>query len=103
MNNKPQNPYSHCGSKWHSIFMCNEYHNLYYDNYEPLPKFYPKANSDKDNNVSHEHAFVNLNSDTTKSDSNVIIGFYWKKKTSAVNVNKMSRKKNPTSLDSKTV
>ena len=63
VNYKPQNPCSHCGSKWHSIFMCNEYHNLYYNNYEPLPKFYRKANSDKADNVSHEHASVNLNSD----------------------------------------
>ena len=61
VNYKPQNPCSHCGSKWHSIFMCNEYHNLYYINYEPLPKFYRKANSDQANNVSHEHASLNLN------------------------------------------
>ena len=47
VNYKPQNPCSHYGSKWHSIFMCNEYHNLYHDNYKPLPNFYRKANSDR--------------------------------------------------------
>ena len=42
LNYKPQNPCSHCGRKWNSIFMCNEYHNLYYDNYEPLQSFIEK-------------------------------------------------------------
>ena len=93
VNYKPQNPCSHCGSKWPSIFMCNEYQILYYNNYEPLPKFYKKANSNKADNISHEHALVNLNSDTANSDNNVINGFYWKKKTFAANVNKMSRKR----------
>ena len=32
VNYKPQNPCSHCGSKGHSIFMGNEYLNLYYNN-----------------------------------------------------------------------
>ena len=52
--------------------MCNEYHNLYYNKYEILPKFYKKANTNKANNVSNEHASINLNSDTAKSDSNII-------------------------------
>ena len=36
---KPANPCSHCGSKWHSIYVCTAYHSLYHNNYEPLPKF----------------------------------------------------------------
>ena len=47
VNNKPQNSCSHCGSKWHSIFMCNEYHSLYHNDYEPLPKFYRKIDTNK--------------------------------------------------------
>ena len=90
VNYKPQNPCSHCGSKWLSIFMCNEYHNLYYDNYEPLAKFYRKEISDKADNVSHEHASVNLNSDKANFDSDVTNGVYCKRKASTVNVNKMS-------------
>ena len=73
--------------------MCNEYHSLYYNNYDPLPKFYNKTNSNKADNVSHNHASINLNSDAANSDSNVTNGFYWKKKTSAANLNKMSRKR----------
>ena len=41
---KPDNPCSHCGSKWHSIYVCTAYHSLYQDNYEPLPKFYKGTN-----------------------------------------------------------
>ena len=41
---KPDNPCSHCGSKWHSIYVCTTYHSLYQDNYEPLPKFYKGTN-----------------------------------------------------------
>ncbi|KAL8147047.1 hypothetical protein AgCh_004678 [Apium graveolens] len=36
---KPQNPCSHCGSSWHSIYTCKDYHSLYHNNYDPLPKF----------------------------------------------------------------
>ena len=93
VNYKPKNHCSHCGSKWHSIFVCNEYHNLYYNNYEPLPKFYMKANSDKVDNVSHEHAYVNLNSDKANFDSDVTNRIYSKKKSSTANVKKMSRKR----------
>ena len=93
VNYKPQNPCSHCGSKWHSIFMCNKYHNLYYNNYEPLPKFYRKTNSDKADNVSHDYASVKFNSDKANFDSDVTNGIYCKKKSSAANVNKMSRKR----------
>ena len=33
----PQNPCFHCGSLWHSIYTCKEYHSLYYDYYEIKP------------------------------------------------------------------
>ena len=36
---------------------------------------------------------VNLNSDKANSDSEITNGIYWKKKTFAVNVNMMSRKR----------
>ena len=39
VNFKPDSPCSHCGSKWHTIYVCTAYHSLYQDNYEPLPKF----------------------------------------------------------------
>ena len=48
-------------------------------------------------------ASIDLNSDPAESKNQCINGFYWRKKTSAVHVNKLSRKKNPTSVDSKIV
>ena len=93
VNYKPQNPCSHCGSKWHSIFLCNEYHSLYHENYEPLPKFYQKDHSNKTVNVSLKSASIDLNSDPAESKNQCINGFYWRKKTSAVHVNKLSRKR----------
>ena len=32
---KPDKPYYHCGSKFHSIYECEEYHALYYYYYQP--------------------------------------------------------------------
>ena len=32
---KPDKPCYHCGSKFHSIYVCEEYHALYYDYYQP--------------------------------------------------------------------
>ena len=93
VNNKPQNPCFHYGSKWHSIFLCNEYHSLYHNDYEPLPKFYRKVDSNKTVNISLKSTSINLNSEPAKSDNQNINGFFWKKKTSAVHVNKLSRKR----------
>ena len=73
--------------------MCNEYHSLYHNDYEPLPKFYRKIDSNKTGNFSLKSTSINSNSETAKSDNQVINGFYWKKKTSAVHVNKLSRKR----------
>ena len=36
---KPDKPCYHCGSKLHSIYVCEEYHTLYYDYYQPKRKF----------------------------------------------------------------
>ena len=93
INYKPQNPCSHCGSKWHSIFLCNEYHSLYHENYEPLPKFYQKDHSNKTVNVSLKSASIDLKSDPPESKNQCINEFYWRKKTSVVHINKLSRKR----------
>ena len=66
---------------------------LYHNDYEPLPKFYQKIDSKKTENVSLKSTSINSNSKTAKSDNLVINGFYWKKKTSDVHVNKLSRKR----------
>ena len=79
VNYKPQNPCSHYGSKWHSIFLCNEYHSLYHKNYEPLPKFYQKDHSNKTVNVSLKSASINLNSDPAESKNHCINRLYWRK------------------------
>ena len=73
--------------------MCNEYHSLYHNDYEPLPKFYRKIDSNKTGNFSLKITSINSNSETTKSDNQVINGFYWKNKTSDVHVNKLLRKR----------
>ena len=81
------------GSKWHSIFPCNEYHSLYHENYEPLPKFYQKAYSNKAIKGLLKSTSININSELEKSENQVINVFYWKKKSSTVHVNKVSRKR----------
>ena len=93
VNYKPQNPCSHCGSKWHSIFLCNEYHSLFHNNYEPLPKFYQKVDSKKTVNVSMKSTTSNLCNKPAESNNNIINGFYWRKKSSAVHENKLSKKR----------
>ena len=55
--------------KWHSIFLCNEYHSLYHNDYEHLPKFYRKVDSNKIVNVSLKSTTINLNSELAKSDN----------------------------------
>ena len=70
---KPENPCSHCGSKWHSIFVCTAYHSLYHNNYDPLPKFYKGTNYEKKKVTSQIYKQVNqnakLNSDGINPDS----------------------------------
>ena len=70
---KPENPCSHCGSKWNSIYVCTAYHSLYHNNYEPLPKFYKGTNYVKKKISSQVYRQVNpsakLNSDGINPDS----------------------------------
>ena len=70
---KPENPCSHCGSKWHSIYVCTAYHSLYHNNYDPLPKFYKGTNYEKKKVASQIYKQVNrtakLNSDGLNPDS----------------------------------
>ena len=70
---KPENPCSHCGSKWHSIYVCTAYHSLYHNNYDPLPKFYKGTNYEKKKVTSQIYKQVNqtakLNSDGINPDS----------------------------------
>ena len=59
---KPQNPYFHCGSSWHSIYTCNSYHELYHNFYDPLPKFNKIAH------VNKSATITNVTSDKTNPD-----------------------------------
>ena len=74
---KPENPCSHCGSKWHSIYVCTAYHSLYHNNYEPLPKFYKGTNYEKKKTITQVYRKVNqiaklnydgINPDSVKTD-----------------------------------
>ena len=57
------------------------------------PRVYQKDHSNKTVNVSLKSESINLNSDPAESKNQCINGFYWKKKTSDVHVNKLSRKR----------
>ncbi|KAL8105375.1 hypothetical protein AgCh_029246 [Apium graveolens] len=74
---KPQNPCFHCGSLWHSIYTCKEYHSLYYDYYQIKPSLKKvtivpsSVSSDsKSDSVNPDKKNVNINSDA-KSAANV--------------------------------
>ena len=64
----PQNPCFHCGSLWHSIYTCKEYHSLYYDYYEIKPSlkkvnFVPSSvKTDIKSDISTDKS-VSINSD----------------------------------------
>ena len=73
---KPQNPCFHCGSVWHSIYTCKEYHSLYYDYYKLKPSLI-KAKS-VSACINTDSKDVNINSD---------------KKSSAAYVNKLKEAK----------
>ena len=47
---KPVKACTHCGSIWHSIYTCKAYHDVFQNDYELLPKFSKKSNSDKSSN-----------------------------------------------------
>ena len=93
VNFKPDSPCSHCGSKWHTIYVCTAYHSLYQDNYEPLPKFYKGTNYDK-KKISQVYKQVNpiaksttdgTNPDSVKTDEIIPDAADLKSKTSAAN------------------
>ena len=65
---KPQNPCFHCGSLWHSIYTCKEYHSLYYDYYQIKPSL--KKVSVVPSSISSDKKTVNIKSDV-KSAANV--------------------------------
>ena len=88
---KPQNPYFHYGSKWHSIYICEEYHSLYYKFYDHLPKFNKSANFGKSMNL--KHACTNSNTDKANPDGSNPDRPTFVKKTSAANNVKMHAKR----------
>ena len=95
---KPKNPCSHCGSKWHSIYVCTAYHSLYHNNYDPLPQFYKGTNYEKKKVTSQIYKQVNqnakLNSDGINPDRTNLDGINLKSKTSAaskINIKNVKR------------
>ncbi|KAL8089500.1 hypothetical protein AgCh_039101 [Apium graveolens] len=74
---KPLNPCFHCGSTWHSIYTCKEYHSLYYDYYQIKPSLKKVAlipssikYDAKSYTVNTDKKIVNINSDV-KSAGNM--------------------------------
>ena len=72
------NPCFHCGSMWHSIYTCKEYHSLYYDYYELKPSLKKKIDSPV---LNSDKKSVSTNSDLNSD------------KSSAVSVNKLNKNK----------
>ena len=66
---------------------------MYHENYEPLTKFYQKEFPNKAINGFLKSTSINLNSEPAESENQINNGYYWKKKTSDVHVNKLSRKR----------
>ncbi|KAL8133157.1 hypothetical protein AgCh_008567 [Apium graveolens] len=72
---KLRNPCFHCGSLWHSIYTCKEYHSLYCDYYQIKPSLKKVAlipssvKSDAESDISYDKQHVSINSDI-KSDAN---------------------------------
>ena len=62
---KPQSPCFYCGSVWHSIYTCKEYHNLYYDYYELKPSLNKAKSISACVNTDSKN--VNINSDKKSS------------------------------------
>ena len=65
---KPQDPCFHCGSLWHSIYTCKEYHSLYYDYYQLKPSLKVNKNSASTNSVSSTNSVAK--SVSSNSDNN---------------------------------
>ena len=58
---KQENPCIHCGSYWNSLNTCFDYHDIYENYYNPLPKFYKRAGADKFFNKKHASCSTNAN------------------------------------------
>jgi hypothetical protein len=86
---KPQKSCFHCGSLWHSIYTCKEYHDLYYNFYDPLPKFENSTKSDRIENVIVKHAFVNTDADKANPDGVKPVRTANVRKSSAAKINKL--------------
>ncbi|KAK1363416.1 hypothetical protein POM88_038977 [Heracleum sosnowskyi] len=89
---KSQKSCFHCGSIWHSIYTCEEYHDLYYNFYDPLPKFDKSTKSGKIENVTGKHAFVNTDTDKANPDGVNSVRTAKVRKSSAVKINKLHGK-----------
>ena len=53
MKIKQENPCIHCGSYWHSLNTCFDYHDIYENYYDPLPMFYKRAGAYKTFDKKH--------------------------------------------------
>ncbi|KAK1397946.1 hypothetical protein POM88_007809 [Heracleum sosnowskyi] len=93
---KPQKSCFHCGSIWHSIYTCKDYHDLYYNFYDPLPKIDNSTKSDRVDNVIVKHAFVNTDTDKANPDGVNPVRTAKVRKSSAVK----GKKKNVLVMDS---
>ncbi|KAL8124850.1 hypothetical protein AgCh_012490 [Apium graveolens] len=66
---KPQNPCFHCGSLWHSIYTCKEYHSSYYDYYQIKPSLKKvsiipsSVKSDAKSDINSDKQDVSINSE----------------------------------------
>ena len=54
-----------CGSYWHSLNTCFNYHEIYENYYDPLPKFYKRAGANKTFNKKHTSFSTTLNKSVT--------------------------------------
>ncbi|KAK1394768.1 hypothetical protein POM88_013824 [Heracleum sosnowskyi] len=86
---KPQDTCFHCDSLWHYIYTCKEYHDLYYNFYDPLPKFDKSKKSDRIENVIKKHVFVNTDTDKANPDGVNPVRTAKVRKSFAAKINKM--------------
>ncbi|KAK1374041.1 hypothetical protein POM88_030234 [Heracleum sosnowskyi] len=89
---KPQKSCFHCGGIWHSVYTCKDYHDLYYNFYDPLPKFDHSTKSGRIDNVIVKHAFVNTETDKANPDGVNPVRTAKVLKSSAAKINKLHGK-----------
>ena len=71
MKIKQENPCIHCGSYWHSLNTCFDYHDIYENYYDPLPKFYKRAGANK--TFDKKHASCSTHSNKSVTDETDVI------------------------------